>query len=144
MEAFLWMAEEWWGNHLVRGQLEEVGLIDTPDPQPYLGNQQTEKTFPTLEEEVTPKAGAKYIQTSIMIPHSTTFARAIVVSCKCNAEKNLIGCAHGNPILDSCVYDVELLTAKAPPSQPMPSPKPCMPSVTLMEKSISSWMNSLA
>ncbi len=32
MKAFLQMSVEQWGNHLVRGQLEEVGLIDTPNP----------------------------------------------------------------------------------------------------------------
>ncbi len=73
MEAFLWTAEKLWGICLARGQFEEVGLIDTPDPQPYLDNQQTEKTFPALKEAVTPKAGDKYIQTSIMIPCNNTF-----------------------------------------------------------------------
>ncbi len=38
-KAFLWTAEEQWGNRLIQGQLEEVGLIDTPDPQPNLDNQ---------------------------------------------------------------------------------------------------------
>ncbi len=52
MKAFLQMAEEWWGTRLVRGQLEEVGLI----AKPYLDNQQTSKTFPTLKEEVTLEA----------------------------------------------------------------------------------------
>ncbi len=68
MKDFLRTAEERWGRHLARGQLEEVGLIDTPDTQPYLDDQQTDKTFPVLEEEVTPKAGDEYIQASIMIP----------------------------------------------------------------------------
>ncbi len=57
IKAFLWTAEEWWDNHLVRGQLEEVGLINTPDKQPYLDNQQIDKTFPALVKEVTPQAG---------------------------------------------------------------------------------------
>ncbi len=67
MKAFLWTAEEQWGNRLLRGQLEEVGLIGTLGPQPYLVNQQTVKTFHLLEEEVTPKAGDEFIQASIMI-----------------------------------------------------------------------------
>ncbi len=107
MTALFWTAEEWWGNHLVRGQLEEVGLIDMPDPQPYLDNQQTDKTFPALKEEVAPKAGDKYIQTTIMIPHGNTFSHGTVVSCKHDAEGHIIGRALDNPILDSCVYDVE-------------------------------------
>ncbi len=59
MKAFLLMAEEQWGTCLVRRQLEEVGLINMPDSQPYLENQQTGKTFPALEEEVTPETGDK-------------------------------------------------------------------------------------
>ncbi len=97
------MAEERWGRHLIRGQLAEVGLIDTPDTQPYLDNQQTDKTFPILEEEVTLKAGDDYIQASIMIPPGSTFAHGTVVSHKRDAEVNIIGRAHDNPILDSCV-----------------------------------------
>ncbi len=91
MKTFLRMAEEQWGNRLVRGQLEEVGLIDTLDPQSYLENQQTDKTFPALKEEVTPKAGDEYIQESIMIPRGNTFAHKTVVSCKHNAEGNILG-----------------------------------------------------
>ncbi len=54
MNAFKLMAKEQWGTSLVKGQLEEVGLIIMPNPQPYLNNQHTDKTFPTQEEEVTP------------------------------------------------------------------------------------------
>ncbi len=52
MKTFLRTTEEWWGNRLVKGHLEEVGLIDTSDPQPYLDDQQTDTTFPALEEEL--------------------------------------------------------------------------------------------
>ncbi len=71
IKAFLQMAEELWGNCLVRGLLVEVGLIDMLDPQPYLDNQQTDKTFPALKEEVTLEAGVEYIQASIcsMLQH---------------------------------------------------------------------------
>ncbi len=51
-----------------QGQLEEVGLIDIQDPLPYLDNHQTDKTSPALKEEVTPEAGDKNIQASVMIP----------------------------------------------------------------------------
>ncbi len=101
MEALLQAAEDLWGNRLVRGQLEEVGLIHTPDPQPYLDDQQTDKTFPTLKDEVTPKAGDEYIQASIMLPQGNTFAHGTVVSHKHDTEGNIIGLAHDNSILDS-------------------------------------------
>ncbi len=107
MEAFLWTAEKLWGICLARGQFEEVGLINTPDQQPYLDNRQTDKTFHAFEEEVIPEAGDKYIQASIMIPHSNTFACSTIISCKRNAEGNIIGHAHDNLILDSWIYGIE-------------------------------------
>ncbi len=106
MNAFLWMAEAQWGNCLIRGQLEEVGLIDTLDTQPYLDDQQTDKISPALMEEVTPKDGDKYVQAFIMIPRGNTCAGGTIVIRKHNAEGNNIGHAHDNPILESCVYDV--------------------------------------
>ncbi len=112
MKDFLQTAKAWWGNHLVWGQLEEVCLIDTLDPQPYLNDQQTDNTFPALKEEVTPKAGDEYIQVYILIPCGNPFACRTVVSRKRNAEGNIIGRAHYNPILDSCVYDVEFANGK--------------------------------
>ncbi len=60
MKAFLQTAEERWGNHLARGQLEGVGLIGTPDTQPYLDNQHTNKTFPPSRRKSPPR-----LQTSI-------------------------------------------------------------------------------
>ncbi len=77
-----------------------------------LEDQQTEKTFPALEDEVTPKSGDKYIQASIMIPRGNTFTCGTVVSCKRNAEGNIIGHAHDNLILESCIYDVDFADGK--------------------------------
>ncbi len=53
------------------------------------------------------EAGDKYIQESIMIPRNNNIAHGTVVSRKRDAEGNIIGRAHDNPILESCVYDVE-------------------------------------
>ncbi len=78
-----------------------------------------------------------------MIPHDNTFAHGTVVSCKHDAEGNIIGFAHDNPILDSCLYAIEFADGIVMALTAMPSPKPCTPSVTLMETSISSWMNSV-
>ncbi len=64
MKVFLQTAEDWWGTHLARGQLEKVGLVNNLDPQPYLDNKQMDKTFSTLKEKVTPEAGDEYIQAS--------------------------------------------------------------------------------
>ncbi len=71
MKSFLQMAENWWGTCLARGQLDQVSLIDMPDPQPYLDNNQTEKTIPALEEKVTPEAEA--LKT---LPRGSTLPRA--------------------------------------------------------------------
>ncbi len=112
MKAFLRKADEQWVGRLNRGHLEEVGLIDTPDTDPYLDNQQTNKTFPAIKEEVIPKTGGGYIQASIMIPKGNTFAHGTVVSCKRKAEGKIIGHAHDNPILDSRLYDIEFADGK--------------------------------
>ncbi len=53
--------------YLARGQLAEVGLADTPDPEPYLAKNQTTLIFQALEEEVTPEAGDKYVEALIML-----------------------------------------------------------------------------
>ncbi len=127
------MAEELWGNHLVRGQPEEVALVDTPVPQPYLDDQQADKTFPALEEEITPEAGDKCIQASIMIPRGNTFTSGTIVSHKHNAEGNIIGRAHNNPILDSWIYDVEFPDGKVTALTAIDIAKPCTHSVTPME-----------
>ncbi len=71
-----------------------------------------DKTFSALEEEVTWKEGEKYIQASIMIPRGNTFACRIVVSCKRNTKGNIIGWAHKNSIIDSCLYDVDFTDGK--------------------------------
>ncbi len=42
-----------------------------------------------------------------MIPRGNSFAHGTVVSRKHDAEGNIIGHAHDNPILDSWIYDVD-------------------------------------
>ncbi len=63
----------------MRGQLEAVGLVGTPNPEPYMGADQTNKTFLALKEEVTPEAGDKYLQESILLSFSITFGWGKVV-----------------------------------------------------------------
>lgn len=55
------------------------------------------KIFPALEEEVTLKAEDKYIQAFIMLLQSDTHSCGIVISCKRNADRNILGKAHDNP-----------------------------------------------
>ncbi len=43
-----------------------------------------------------------------MIPHGNIFACRTIFSHKRNAEGNIIGQAHDNPILDSHIYDIEI------------------------------------
>ncbi len=47
-----------------------------------------------------------------MIPRGNTFARRTVVSRKRDAEGNITGRVHNNPILDSRLYDVESTDSK--------------------------------
>ncbi len=70
MQVFLQTAEDWWGTHLGRGQLEDVGLIDSPDPHLYQDNKQTGKKFPTLKEGNIPQTGKNLI----MLPCGSNFS----------------------------------------------------------------------
>ncbi len=74
-----------------------------------------------------------------MIPQSNTFACRTVVSHKGDAEGNIIGLAHDNPILDSQVYEVEFADDKVTSLTANAIAK-AMHSVTLT-MSISFWMN---
>ncbi len=143
MKAFLWTAEEQWGNPLVTRQLEEVGIIDTLDPQPYLDNQQTNKIFPILKEEVTPKAGDKYIQASILIPCGNVFACVQQSAASTMLRETSLGVPMTIPSLTLGFMTLSLLMTKSLPPLSMPLPKLYMHSVTLTEMCISSWMNSL-
>ncbi len=67
--------------------------------------------FPALEE-VTPETGDEYLQASIMIPQGNTFACGTAVSCKHDAEGNIVGSAHDNLILDSCLYGIKFADGK--------------------------------
>ncbi len=62
-----------------------------PEPQPHLDDQQTDKTFPALEKEVTLEAEDKCIQASIMILPGNTFACRTVDSSKHDAEVKSLG-----------------------------------------------------
>ncbi len=48
-----------------------------------------------------------------MLPHSSAFEHGTAVSHKQDAEGNVIGRAHDNPILDSHLYNIEFADGKA-------------------------------
>ncbi len=106
------MAKDQWGTCLAREKLKEVVLIENLDPQPYFNEHKMEQMLLALEEEVTPEAGNKYIQASIMLPHRNTFTWGTVVSCKHNAVGKIICCNHDNLILDTHLYDIEFADDK--------------------------------
>ncbi len=54
----------------------------------------------------------EYIQASIMLSCVNMFAWGTVVSCKHDAEGNIIWHAHNNLILDTCLYDIEFANGK--------------------------------
>ncbi len=85
------MTGDWWDTHLARGKLEEVGLIDTPDPQSYLDNEQTNKTFLALEDDVTLEAGDKYIWALIMLPSISTLPKAQLSAASAILRETLLG-----------------------------------------------------
>jgi hypothetical protein len=60
-----------------------------------------------LEPLPTPEAGDNYLLTEITLPMGGVLSRGRVISQKRDADGNTVGRANGNPILDTCTYNVE-------------------------------------
>ncbi len=71
MITFRETAEERLGATLTHAELEEVGIPNTPKYIPYSDDDQNEKTFPDLDEEITPEVGDEYVHASVMLLHGS-------------------------------------------------------------------------
>ena len=58
-------------------------------------------------ENITPEAMGKYIGAEIMISHGDTVPQGSIRRRKRDVERNTIGRANSNPILDNRTYEVE-------------------------------------
>ncbi len=120
MALFDETAAERLGDKLTGAELEEVGVLDTPEYLPYADEDQNEMTFPDLDDKVTPEAGDEYVHASVMPPRGSQMMQGTVKARKQDLDGNLIGRRSDNPILDTLLYDIEfpdgevtLLTANA-------------------------------
>ena len=89
--------------------LVELGVEDTSQNNPYEDKLQNAKMCPILDEEpeVTPELGEQFVNTEILLPRWDKLVRGWVVCQKCDANGNPIGRSNQNPILDTCLYEVE-------------------------------------
>ena len=76
---------------------------------PYEDKLQNAETFSMFDEKsvVTPKLGDQYVNTEILLPREDKMTRCWVIHQKCDADCTLIGRSNENPIMDTCLYEVE-------------------------------------
>ncbi len=115
MATFDQTAEERLGDKLTRAELEEVGIPDTPEHLPYVDEDQNKRTFPDLDEEVTPEAGDEYVHALVMLPCGSQMMSGTVRARKRDLDGNPIGCRSDNPILDTRLYDIEFPDGEVTP-----------------------------
>ena len=89
--------------------LVELGVEDTPQYDPYKNKLHNVKTFPNSdkEPEVTAEWGDQYVNAEILLPRGDKMTQGWVVCQKHDANGNPIGRSKKNPILDTCLYEVE-------------------------------------
>ena len=97
------------GSQVLPRELEDLGLEDTPQNDPYEDETQKEQTFPQLAEELEPmpEVGDHYIGAEMLLPRGDQMARGYVEARSRDANENVMGRSHTNPILDTRMYQVE-------------------------------------
>ena len=108
-EQFMARVHERLGSCVLPRELEDLGLEDTPQYDPYEDETQNEQMLLQLAEELepTPEAGDLYIGAEILLPRGDQMARGHVVARIRDANGNMMGRYHTNPILDMRKYQVE-------------------------------------
>ena len=113
-EQFIARVYERLGSHILPRALEDVVLENTPQYDPYEDVTQNKQSFPQLTEELEPmpEVGDYYIGAEIMSPRGDQMARSHVVGRTWDANINVMGRSHTNPILDMKMYQVEFTWSK--------------------------------
>ena len=113
-EQFIARVYEKLGSQVLQRELEDIGLENTPQYDPYEDETQNEQTSPQLAEdlETMPGVGDYYIRAEILLSRVYKMAMGHVVVWCCNASGNIMGRAHTNPILDTRMYQVEVTWRK--------------------------------
>ena len=94
------------GFHVLPRYLEDLGLEDTPQCDPYEDETQNEQSFPQLAEELEPmpEVSDHYIGAEILLPRGDQMARGHVMARSRDARGKVMGRFHTNPILDTRMY----------------------------------------
>ena len=102
------------GSCILPRDLEDLGLEDTPQYDPYEDETQNEQLFPELAEVLEPmsEVGDYYKEAKVMLPRGDQLARGHVVARSQDANGNFMGRSHKNPILDVRMYGVEFTGGK--------------------------------
>ena len=89
--------------------MENTGLENTPQYDPYENKTQNKQTFPQQAEELElmPEVGDHYIGAEILLPRGNEMARGNVLAQSHDSNRNIMGRAHMNPILNTRMYQVE-------------------------------------
>ena len=97
------------GSCILPRELEDLGLEDTLQYDPYEGEAHNEQTFPQLVEELElmPEVGDLYIGADILLPRGDQMARGHIVARSKDANRNVMGRSHTNSILVTRMYHVE-------------------------------------
>ena len=78
--------------------MEDIGLENTPQYDPYEDETHNEQTYPQLVEELKPmpEVGDQYIGAEILFPGGDKMARGHVVAWSHDINGNVMGRAHMN------------------------------------------------
>ena len=97
------------GSRVLPRELEDIGLENTPQSDPYEDETQNKQLFLQLADELepTPEVGDHYIRAKILLPSGDQMAKDHVVARSRDANGNVMGRFHTNPILDTRTYQVE-------------------------------------
>ena len=90
--------------------MEDVWLENIPQYDLYEDEAQNEQTFPQQAEELEPMPEVTdyYIGAEILLSIGEQMATGHVLAWSYDANGNVMGRAHVNPILDTRIYQVEL------------------------------------
>ena len=88
------------------------------------------------EPEVMLEWGDQFVNAEILLPRGDKMARNRVICQKHDADGNLIGKFNMNPILDTCLYEVEFPVGGMTEIAAISLQSQCMPSVLSMRMKI--------
>ena len=101
------------GSQVLPKELENIGLENIPQYE-YEDETQNKQSFPQLAEELEPipDVADQYIGAKILSPRGDQMARCHVLAQSYSTNRNVVGRAHANPILDIRLYLVEFSGAR--------------------------------